>query len=90
MARVRMVTRTITTTTYTVLAINLETREVKEVKAILNSTESMKQEDIEKEVKAQVENRGLAMATILSTEQTNQVWGMPESEFMKYAVPVDR
>lgn len=90
MARTRMITRTVKTNQYTALVVDLHTREVKEELFCIDSADSMKKEDIEKTLRNKAEGMGYALATVLKVEQIEAVWGMPETEFMKYAIPVDR
>lgn len=89
MARERMVTRTVMTTTVEVLVINIETAEVgtkyfplgqnmiKDEKTMLNNAQVMMDE--------QQGNSNWKCVAIKNTRQEETLYGMPESEFIKYA-----
>lgn len=89
MARERMVTRTVMTTTVEVLVINIETSEVgtkyfvlgqnmiKDEKTMLNNAQAMLDEQ-------QVNSMWKCVA-IKNTRREETLYGMPESEFIKYA-----
>ena len=89
MARERMVTRTISTTTIEVLVINIETSEVgtkhfvlgqsmiKDEKTMLNNAQAML--DIE------TGNTLWKCVAVKNVKEEETLYGMSESEFIKYA-----
>nr|UWG22620.1 MAG: Histone-like Protein p6 [Bacteriophage sp.] len=89
MARERMITRTISTTTIEVLVINIETSEVgtkhfvlgqnmiKDEKTMLNNAQAML--DIE------TGNALWKCVDVKNVKEEEALYGMPESEFIKYA-----
>lgn len=89
MARERMVTRTVMTTTVEVLVINIETAEVgtkyfslgknmiKDEKTMLNNSQVMMDE--------QQGNSMWKCVAIKNIREEETLYGMPESEFIKYA-----
>ena len=84
MARERMVTRTITTTTYKVMTVNTETCEVQ----ILPYTTSEDFIDTEKALKylrKHNETDTLKLVKIDTIETNERLYGMTETEFVKLA-----
>lgn len=89
MARERMVTRTISTTTINVLVINIETSEVgtkhfvlgqnmiKGEKAMLNNAQDM--------LDTETGNTLWKCVAIKNVKEDETLYGMTESEFIKYA-----
>lgn len=89
MARERMVTRTVLTTTIEVLVVNIETSEVgtkhfilgqnmtKDEKAMLKASQKMMNEEAHNEL--------WKCVAIKSIKEDETLYGMPETEFIKYA-----
>lgn len=89
MARERMVTRTVSTTTIEVLVVNIESSEVgtkhfilgqnsvKDEKAMLKTAQKMMNEEAGTEL--------WKCVTVKSTKEEETLYGMPETEFIKYA-----
>ena len=89
MARERMVTRTISTTTIEVLVINIETSEVgtkhfvlgqnmiKDEKAMIKNAQSM--------LDVETGNTIWKCVAIKNVKEEETLYGMSESEFIKYA-----
>ena len=84
MARERMVTRTITSTTYKVMSVNTETCEVSIV-PYATSEEFIDDEKAFKFLRKKYETDTLKLVKIESIEITEQLYGMTEVEFMQYA-----
>ena len=89
MARIKMVTRTIKVTNFTVLTINLVTRETAEKEVSIPSAEDLKEKELKRELAECLEENEI-VATILSSEVEEQVWGMPEKDFLMSAAPMVR
>ena len=89
MARERMVTRTISTTTIDVLVINIETSEVgtkhfvlgqnmiKDEKAMLSNAQDM--------LNIETGNALWKCVAVKGLKEQETLYGMPESDFIKYA-----
>lgn len=89
MARERMVTRTVSTTTIEVLVVNIESSEVgtkpfilghnsvKDEKAMLKTAQKMMNEEAGTEL--------WKCVAVKSTKEEETLYGMPETEFIKYA-----
>ena len=89
MARERMVTRTITSTEVTIMLVNLDTAEV-ENKALELSGSFKDFKSIEKAIeKRKVLETNEKLVQILSSEQKEQIYGMPEQKFMELASILD-
>ena len=84
MARERMVTRTITSTTYKVMSVNTETCEVS-ILPYATSEEFIDDEKALKFLRKKYETDTLKLVKIESIEITEQLYGMTEVEFMQYA-----
>lgn len=89
MARERMFTRTISTTTIDVLVINIETSEVgtkhfvlgqnmvKDEKTMLNNAQVM--------LNTETGNELWKCVAVKNVKEEEALYGMPESDFIKYA-----
>lgn len=89
MARERMVTRTISTTTIEVLIINIETSEVgtkhfvlgqnmiKDEKTMLSNAQDM--------LNVETGNTLWKCVAVKNVKEEETLYGMPESDFIKYA-----
>lgn len=86
MARERMVTRTITVTTYSVLGINLDTQKAETRTAEISGGVDAK--TAEKLVREYYANTPFAIALISPANTIDVLYGMPESEFIKFAKPL--
>lgn len=84
MARERMVTRTITTTTYKVMSVNTETCEVS-ILPYATSEEFIDDEKALKFLRKKYETDTNKLVKIESIETTEQLYGMTELEFIQYA-----
>lgn len=84
MARERMVTRTITSTTYKVMSVNTETCEIS-ILPYATSEEFIDDEKALKFLRKKYETDNLKLVKIESIETTEQLYGMTEVEFMQYA-----
>lgn len=83
MSRERMITRTVTATIANVMVVEIKTAKAYTTQIAL--TGSYKDNnDILKTLKKN-DNEELVYAAIVSTETKETLYGMPESEFMKYA-----
>lgn len=84
MARERMVTRTITTTTYKVMTVNTETCEVS-ITPYTTSEDFIDNEKALKHLRKTHETENLKLVKIDSIETTEQLYGITEIEFIQYA-----
>ena len=84
MARERMVTRTISNTTYKVMTVNTETCEV-QILPYITSEEFLDDEKALKQLRKKHETDTVKLVKIESVETTEQLYGMSEVEFMQYA-----
>ena len=84
MARERMVTRTITNTTYKIMCVDTTTCEVT-IEQFNTTDEFTDDEKVLKYFRKLQENDTKKLIKIDSVETTEQLYGMTEIEFMKYA-----
>ena len=84
MARERMVTRTVTTTTYKVMTVNTETCEVS-ITPYITSEDFIDDEKALKHLRKVHETETLKLVKIDSIETTEQLYGMAEIDFIQYA-----
>ena len=84
MARERMVTRTITSTTYKVMSVNTETCEVS-ILPYATSEDFLDDEKALKFLRKKYETDTVKLVKIESIETTEQLYGMTELEFLQYA-----
>ena len=87
--RTRMVTRTIKESFVNTMVANTEKGEVEYTTVRICGTYSDKKQ-LEKIVKKAVETETIKFACIMDIQVYESIYGMPEDEFMKYAVPVER
>lgn len=84
MARVPMVTRTITATNAVVMCLNIEQGESCNVTVTVPRTYK-DEESLLKKIKPMVETDTLKAVHIVSTEQVETLYGMTEQDFMEHA-----
>ena len=84
MARVPMVTRTITATKTVVMCLNIEQGEPCNVSVTLPRTYK-DEESLLKKIKPMVETDTVKAVHIVSTEQVETLYGMTEQDFMVHA-----
>lgn len=84
MARVPMVTRTITATKAIVMCLNIEQGEPSNVSVTVPRTYK-DEESLLKKIKPMVETDTLKAVHIVSTEQVETLYGMTEQDFMEHA-----
>jgi hypothetical protein len=86
MRKSKMVTRTIVTTNAEIMCFNLDTNEV------ITLTESyigdLSDKDIEKQFSVDYANSAKFLK-LVSAEKTTKLYGIPEKEFLQYAVELD-
>lgn len=84
MARERMITRTVITTVYNVLAVELEKKSVETIEVRIASAESISKKHIDKAIKNAMPT-GYAFVQIISEAKEETLYGMLEDDFIKYA-----
>lgn len=84
MARKRMITRTITSTTYTALCLDILTAEPCNKTVTLGGTLDDKDKAL-KAVKAALDTDTVKAVTIVDTEINEELYGMTEDMFLMYA-----
>ncbi len=84
MARVPMVTRTITATNATVMCLDIEQGEPCNVTVTVPRTYK-DEESLLKKIKPMVETDTIKAVHIVSTEQLETLYGMTEQDFMEHA-----
>lgn len=84
MARVPMVTRTITSTKAIVMCLNIEQEEPCNVSVTVPRTYK-DEESLLKKIKPMVETGTVKAVHIVSTEQVETLYGMTEQDFMEHA-----
>lgn len=84
MARERVITRTITTTDYVCLTVNMDTKQVEEITVSIPSANTLTDKAKEKAIKAALPPTN-TFVQVMAEREVEQLYGMPEAEFMKYA-----
>lgn len=84
MARMRMVTRTVKGTKAEVMCLNTATADVKNLVFEIGGTFTDGAKLL-KELKKAYERETVKLVHIVSTEEIEQLYGMPESVFLQYA-----
>lgn len=84
MARVPMVTRTITATKAIVMCLNIEQGEPSNVIVTVPRTYK-DEESLLKKIKPMIESDTFKAVHIVSTEQVETLYGMTEQDFMEHA-----
>lgn len=83
MARVRMVTRTVSATVCKCMAVNLESGNVETIVCTL--TGEIEEGDMLKMVKKSYDSEKYMIAKIISYNVEETLYGMPEADFIKLA-----
>ena len=84
MARERRIRRTITVTTYNVLAIKLVDQTVANLKVEIPSADTLSKDKLEKAINRAVPN-GHAVALITEVSKDDVLYSMSEEMFLQYA-----
>lgn len=87
--RIRMVTRTITTTTVQAMTVNTETAtiEYNNYEIVGEYSEKEMEKIVRKEVEQETNRK---FVSIVETEKNEQIFGMTEEEFVALAKPIER
>lgn len=85
MGRILMVTRTITYTNVKFRCANSETQAFEEHEIKLSGALKNKPEKLEKALKEELKGSTLGMPTIISAEESSDLYGMTEKEFLNHA-----
>lgn len=89
--RTRMVTRTVKFNEVECMAVNTNPEVPEIIKISVSVSGSLEGKALEKTVKNLVESReGIKYVSITGMTATEQIYGMPEEEFLKYAKIVER
>ena len=83
MKKEKMITRTITTTRFTCLAVNVNTCEV--TTAEINLTGEYKTDKEKNDALAKASTDAIKYVTIRNIEVIEELYGMPESVFLEHA-----
>lgn len=89
MARTRVVTRTIVDTVYEVMVLNTKTCEVTTKNLTLGAIKYPNDEKALNALKKAFDTDTEKIATISDTFEREQIFGMLETDFMRYARPMD-
>lgn len=89
MARERAVTRTITVLSATALCVEVLTATTKNVELELTGVGELTTEQILKALRKEYESDNFKVVTILSTSKREELYGMREVDFLKYAHRLD-
>ena len=84
MARARMITRTVRSTQVKFLSVNLDTRLTDETDCNLAGVYKS-DEEVLKTLKKLYDGENIKPVQVLSTQEVEQLYGMKETEFLKYA-----
>ena len=82
--RTKMVTRTIYTTNYVVLAVNLDTKAVETLTVTIPSADSISAKKLPSVIESNLPS-GYKFVMVESQTVTESLYGMTEAEFLKYA-----
>ena len=89
MARERIVSRTINVLCATALCVEVSTATTKNVELELTGVGELTSEQILKALRKEYETDNLKVVTILSTSKREELYGMREVDFLKYAHRLD-
>lgn len=84
MARERMITRTVFTTNYNVMVVNMENKSVENISISIPSGDTMTDKTREKAIKAMIPE-GKTFVTITGETTSETLYGMSEQEFIRLA-----
>lgn len=84
MAKIRMVTRTATTTKATVLCLNVETAEPFNDTVLLPGIYK-DNKSILKDAKKLLDTEEVSVCKVVNVEVEEKLYGLPEADFLKYA-----
>lgn len=84
MARERMVTRTVKSTKVNVLCLDIERGEAENVSAVISGVFD-NSEKLLKACKKVIETETLKAVSVVEKEEVEQLYGMPEQEFISLA-----
>ena len=84
MARIRMITRTVVSTVFTVMAVNEDTKQVENVCVIVPSATTMTDKQLDKAIKDGMPH-GYLFVQVISSEKCETLYGMSEEEFIRIA-----
>lgn len=89
MARTRMVTRTIEVVSAEVICLDVTTVETKIMALELTGMGAIEGDKLLKELKKQYETDTFKVVAIQSTEVREELYGLTELDFLKYATKLD-
>ena len=89
MARERIVSRTINVLCATALCVEVSTQTTKNVELELTGVGELSSEQILKALRKEYETDNLKVVTVLSTSKREELYGMREVDFLKYAHRLD-
>lgn len=89
MARIRMITRTITSNIFTVMCVNKETVNVENID-VHASVEIDTVEKAEKYFRKYWYDDKYIFAKVVSMHTVEKIYGMTEEDFLKYAKEIER
>ena len=89
MARERIVSRTINVLCATVLCVEVSTATTKNVELELTGVGELTSDQILKALRKEYETDNLKVVTVLSTSKREELYGMREVDFLKYAHRLD-
>lgn len=84
MARERLVTRTVFSTNYNVMVVNMESKSVESIAVTIPSADTMTDKAREKAIKAMIPE-GKTFVTITGETTSETLYGMTEAEFIRLA-----
>ena len=84
MARERMITRTVVSVNYEIMAVNMETKTVENITVSIPSGDTLTDKAREKAIKASIPE-GKTFVSVLSETTTETLYGMSETDFIKLA-----
>lgn len=84
MARIRMITRTVVSTVFTVMAVNQSTMAVESVEVSIPSADSMTESKQVEAVKSNMPE-GYLFVQITGKQEQETLYGMTEEEFIRLA-----
>ena len=84
MARERMITRTVFTTNYSVMVVNMESKSVENITIAIPSGDTLTDKAREKAIKAMLPE-GKMFVSITGETTTETLYGMSEHEFIRLA-----
>ena len=89
MARARMITRTVTTVSFKVMVVNMETLSVEHISVSVPSADTMTDKVVSEKIKEKIPE-GFTFVKVVDSVKTEKIYGMTEEDFLYWAHEIER